>query len=150
MTAQGIEVRKAENFLDYARCIQIRTKVFVFGQDVPPEREVDGHENECRHFLAMYDGVPVGTGRWRRYKDNKAKVERLAVLEEMRGKKIGAALMRAMMDDIAGEEGITGIILGAQDHAIPFYEAFGFSVYGDGYRDGGDIPHHDMMKKMTG
>lgn len=122
-------------------------QVFVVGLSVPPEREVDEYENECRHFLAWYEGAPAGTGRWRRTAGNKAKIERMAVLEDMRGRKIGAALMRAMMEDIENTSGVECIILGAQDHAIPFYESFGFEICGEGYDEVG-IPHHDMAKAV--
>lgn len=144
-----MEIRKAADFLGYARCIQVRTKVFVIGQNVPPEREIDEFENECIHFLVLHEGKAAGAGRWRRGSAGEAKIERVAVLDEYRGHGIGKKLMRHIMEDIQSAPDIKKIKLGSQDHAIPFYEALGFSVYGEGYDDGGGIPHHDMVKKIA-
>jgi predicted GNAT family N-acyltransferase len=138
-----IEVRQATTKVDFARCIQIRTRVFVGGQNVAPTLEVDRHEDESKHFLALVDGVSAGAGRWRRYEDG-AKLERIAVLEEFRGRKIGAAVTRAMIEHIVLAGGAAWIKLGAQDHAIAFYEKLGFVIEGHGYEDAG-IPHHDMV-----
>ncbi len=146
--AEALVVRRTETLADYARCVQIRTTVFVVGQSVPSEREVDDYEDECRHFLAICDGVPAGTGRWRLYGDKQAKLERLAVLDNLRGRGIGAALMRFMIADIQSDHKIGSILLGSQDTAIPFYETFGFVITGEGYVDGGTIPHHDMILKL--
>lgn len=138
-------VRKAITKEDYARCVQIRTIVFTVGQSVPASREVDEHEDTAVHFLAVDSGgQAIGAGRWRRYDSDKAKLERLAVLDSGRGKGVGKALMQAILDDIRAVGGVSAVVLGSQDHAIPFYESFGFVIDGDGYMDGGTIPHHDM------
>ncbi len=140
----SVQVLKAENKFDYARCVQVRTIVFTIGQSVPPDREIDPQEDEARHFLALANDVAIGAGRWRRYGDKGAKIERLAVLEAGRGKGVGKKLMEAILADVRASSSIEFVILGSQDHAIPFYESFGFQIDGDGYMDGGAIPHHDM------
>ena len=50
---------------EIAVCIEIRRVVFVLGQDVPEELEVDGLDPTCTHFLAAVDGEPAGTARLR-------------------------------------------------------------------------------------
>jgi predicted GNAT family N-acyltransferase len=141
------KIIKASSFQDYARCVQLRTRVFVIGQNVPPDREVDQYEDDCSHYLAALNGVPVGTVRWRRYGQGGAKIERLAVLEEARGMKIGAQLMAYALGDIATVSDIEHVKLGSQDHAVPFYTALGFQIDGDGFEDAG-IPHHNMVKRV--
>ncbi|MCU1418786.1 MAG: hypothetical protein JWP32_2960 [Schumannella sp.] len=140
----SIEIRKAQNKFDYARCVQVRTIVFTIGQNVPPDREIDPEEDNAIHFLALVDNVVMGAGRWRRYNAHSAKIERLAVLDIGRGKGIGKALMQGILADIRKTDDIRDVILGAQDHAIPFYGSLGFVIYGDAYMDGGNIPHRDM------
>ncbi len=140
----AVNIKKAESKFDYARCIQVRTLVFTVGQSVPPEREIDQDEDDASHFLAEWNGVAIGAGRWRPYKNGSAKVERLAVLDSGRSKGIGKALMQAILKDIKDDKSVKTIILGSQDHAIPFYKALGFETFGEGYMDGGTIPHHDM------
>jgi predicted GNAT family N-acyltransferase len=141
------EITRVTSFFDYARCIQIRTRVFVIGQQVPWDREVDSYENDSQHYLAARNGDAFGTVRWRRYGEAVAKVERLAVLEESRGLGIGSRLMEHTMSEIAKLTDIQWIKLGSQDHAIPFYASLGFQVDGDGFDDAG-IPHHNMLKRL--
>jgi predicted GNAT family N-acyltransferase len=141
------EVTRATSLFDYARCIQIRTRVFVIGQQVPWDREVDGYENESQHYLATRNGDALGTVRWRHYGEAAAKIERLAVLEGSRGLKIGSKLMEHTMREIAKLTDIQWVKVGSQDHAIPFYVSLGFQVDGDGFEDAG-IPHHNMLKRL--
>ena len=46
-----------------------------------------------------------------------------------------------------GQPGITRAKLGAQTHAIGFYEKLGFAPYGPEYDDAG-IPHRDMVLSL--
>lgn len=134
---------------DYARCVHLRTIVFIIGQDCPPELEIDEHEDTCRHILGMDGDKPCATARWRIYKAGVAKIERVAVHPDWQGKGLGAALMRAVMADIAEVAPACSILrLGAQDYAIPFYEKLGFAVDGDGFMEAG-IPHHWMQRKAA-
>jgi predicted GNAT family N-acyltransferase len=142
-----ITITEATNLFDFARCIQIRTRIFVIGQQVPWDREVDCYENECRHYLASCEGIALGTVRWRRYGEETAKIERLAVLEEARGLRVGTRLMEHIVSEISSFTDIQLVKLGSQDHAIPFYAALGFKVDGDGFDDAG-IPHHNMIKRL--
>lgn len=43
--------------------------------------------------------------------------------------------------------GVTRAKLGAQTHAIGFYERLGFAAYGPEYDDAG-IPHRDMALEL--
>lgn len=46
-------------------CVECVLQVFVHGQGVPEELELE-YEDDCIHFLAVDgDRVPVGTGRLR-------------------------------------------------------------------------------------
>ncbi len=143
---ENITIKKAVDRFDYAQCVQIRTSVFVHRQSVPPAREIDEFENESHHYIALYNGEAAGAVRWRKSQKDPttAKIERLATLPDFRGNGIGKALMHFIIDDIKSDKTIDRIILGSQDHAIPFYEAMGFKICSDGYLDGGTIPHHNM------
>ncbi|HUO55005.1 MAG TPA: GNAT family N-acetyltransferase [Rhodoblastus sp.] len=142
-----IEIRKAATGQDFAFCIQIRTLVFVVGQNVPRDRDIDRFEPDALNYLALSNGAPVGTARWRRETGAAAKIERLAVLEQARGAGIGAGLMRFILAELAATPGLDQAVISAQDHAIPFYQGLGFDVVGEGYEDSG-IPHHKMVKNL--
>jgi predicted GNAT family N-acyltransferase len=147
MYQSNVEIVEADTRLRYAQCVQIRTRVFVIGQNVPAEREIDQHEDTCVHYVALASGVPVGTVRWRTYAPDTAKIERLAVLEEARGRGIGSRLMAYLLDEIPRHPEFSSIKLASQDHAIPFYAAMGFEVVGDAFEDGG-LPHHNMILNL--
>lgn len=144
----SVTVQKAVTAFDLAQCVQIRTIVFVVGQGVPAAREIDEHENDCTYFIARLNGEAAGTVRWRKYNDHTAKIERLAVLETARGRKLAERLTVAAMEDIERDQSITTIRLGAQTYIMPLYEKFGFVADGPEYMDGGTIPHQDMVKRL--
>ena len=55
--------------------------------------------------------------------------------------------MRAALDELRAR-GVRMAGLGAQTHAIGFYERLGFAVYGPEYDDAG-IPHRDMTLDLN-
>ena len=130
---------------DFGACMAIRRKVFVEEQAVPEELELDEHDSTAVHLLAMAEGRPVGTARLLIDGDH-AKIGRFAVLAETRGTGIGAALMRAALDELRAQ-GVREVTLGSQTHAIGFYERFGFHAHGFEYDDAG-IPHRDMTLRL--
>ncbi|MFC0340278.1 GNAT family N-acetyltransferase [Paracoccus niistensis] len=126
---------------DFPACAAIRRRVFIEEQNVPEELELDDLDATAVHLLATQDGRPVGTARLL-IEGETAKIGRVAILPELRGTGAGAALMRAALDELRAR-GVTRAKLGAQTHAIGFYERLGFTVHGPEYDDAG-IPHRDM------
>ena len=119
---------------------QVREAVFVREQKVPPELEWDGLDERCLHVLATDErGDPIGTGRLL----PDGHIGRMAVLKPWRGRGVGSALLRALM-----EEGLKRdhgqLVLNAQLSAIPFYERAGFRAEGEIFDDAG-IPHRRMV-----
>jgi predicted GNAT family N-acyltransferase len=142
-----IVFRLAEKKQDYGWCVLIRTIVFEAEQNLPLSFEIDEYEDACRHFLALEDDAPFGTARWRAYAPDIAKIERVALLKDRRGRGLGLGLMQAVVDDILGFRAFRALRLSAQDYAIPFYEKAGFTVVGEGYLDAG-LPHHMMERAV--
>lgn len=120
----------------------IRETVFVREQGVPLELEWDGQDPLYQHVLAWSDqGEPIGTGRL--YQEGKqARIGRMAVLKEHRGRGVGRALLSTLLD-LARAQGMTKAYLAAQVHAVGFYERQGFQVTGALFEDAG-IPHRSM------
>lgn len=127
---------------------QIRETVFVKEQAVPPEEEYDEFESISTHFLAKVDGVPAGTARWR-HTDKGIKLERFAVLQPMRGKGVGQALAKAVVEDITSQPTNMGklLYLHAQLPAVPLYEKFGFAKEGEVFMEC-NIAHYVMKKPL--
>ncbi|MDN3712247.1 GNAT family N-acetyltransferase [Paracoccus cavernae] len=136
-----------EKTTDLETCMAIRLKVFVEEQHVPVEEERDAHDETATHLLAVVDGQALGTARILR-DGTTGKIGRVAVLPQARGTGLGAALIRAALVELRATPGVTRAKLGAQTHAIGFYEKLGFAAYGPEYLDAG-IPHRDMALDLA-
>ena len=123
---------------------QVRETVFVREQRVPVELEWDGLDDQCLHMLAeARQGKPIGTGRLL----PDGHIGRMAVLQEWRDRGVGAALLRALMEE--GEKrGFRELVLAAQVQAMPFYEKAGFVAEGGVFDDAG-IPHRNMVWRKS-
>ena len=131
---------------DVQACLAIRRVVFIHEQGVSVEEEVDGLDPDATHLLAYRDGQAVGTARIL-FKGSDAKIGRVAVLKAARGSGLGAALIKAAIDVAKDTPDVSRVVLGAQTHALGFYEALGFSAFGPIYDDAG-IPHRDMERVL--
>lgn len=128
---------------DIATCRALRRTVFIEEQGVAEADEIDDQDDAAIHLLATDDGRPLGSARLLVMGDT-VKVGRVCVLAPARGTGLGAALMRAAVDQARTLPGITHVKLGAQTHALGFYERLGFRPYGDIFDDAG-IPHRMMV-----
>lgn len=128
---------------DHDSCYALRHQVFVGEQGVPIEEEVDDLDQTATHLMAKEDGTPVGTARVV-YQGEIAKIGRVCVLKSARGTGLGAKLIEAAVQIAKEQPGVTKAKLGAQLHALGFYEKLGFSVYGPVFLDAG-IEHRDMV-----
>lgn len=128
---------------DIATCRALRRVVFIEEQDVSEADEIDDLDEVAIHLLATDGGKPVGTARLL-VDGPTGKIGRVCVLKESRGTGLGAALIRAGIETFRTRAGIETVKLGAQVHALGFYERLGFEAKGPIYDDAG-IPHRDMV-----
>ncbi|MEP3345034.1 MAG: GNAT family N-acetyltransferase [Litoreibacter sp.] len=129
---------------DIDACLDIRRVVFIEGQSVPEDIEIDGEDADCIQYLATVNGIPAATARVKPI-GTTAKIQRVAVLDAHRGTGLGAQLMRYVLDDARTE--FKDALLGSQVHAIGFYEKLGFEVFGPEFDDAG-IPHREMALEL--
>lgn len=122
---------------------RIRKVVFVEEQNCPPELEYE-HEDESHHFLASFNSTPAGTARWRAT-DKGYKLERFAVLKDLRGKHIGEALLKTIIENVPKDGKM--IYLHAQVSAKEFYLKYGFAPVGENFWEAG-IEHTKMKLIM--
>lgn len=128
---------------DIAACQTLRRAVFIAEQGVPEDIERDGRDADAHHILATLDSRPVGTARIL-FDGDTGKIGRVCVLADDRGQGIGAALITASVMHLRTLRGLRRAVLGAQTHALGFYEGLGFTAFGSEYIDAGDVPHRDM------
>lgn len=121
----------------------IRRRVFIEEQGVPPEVEQDGQDAAAQHFLAIDEaGLCVGCGRLL----PSGQIGRLAVLSERRGSGIGAQLLALAIGE-ARQRGLTTVFLNAQVQAEAFYRRAGFVPVGEQFMEAG-LPHQRMELKL--
>lgn len=138
------------DLIQLKEAFEIRQKVFIEEQNVSPDEELDGLDQQLIHVIAYNDSKAAATARIYLKEDNSiAKIQRVAVLKDFRGQHIGFKLMEEVERWARDNRlPIKQLILSAQDTAIPFYEKLGFEVTNpEGYLDA-NIPHHDMAKTL--
>lgn len=147
MTLEVIRIRTQDELRE---ALSIRRRVFIEEQAVDEAIEIDHHDGDptvvttCLHVLLLVDSTPVATGRLLLERDaaGHAHIGRVAVLPQHRGRGYGAVVMQEL-HDLAREQGISGITLAAQLHAIGFYESLGYVARGDVFQDA-NIDHRWM------
>lgn len=143
MEAQ-IQIITSKNELNDA--FTIRETVFIIEQSVPREIELDEYDQTATHFIAYDQGKPIATARIRPYKENTAKVERVAVLKELRGTGIGKQLM-VFIEQESAKMGFSTLRLNSQKHAEEFYSKLGYITISEPFYEA-DIEHVTMEKKV--
>ena len=76
----------------------LRVRVFVHEQGVPPEEEVDEYDDSAVHAVALLDGVVSGTGRVYRTPSGETHIGRMAVESNLRRRGIGGAILAYLED----------------------------------------------------
>jgi len=121
----------------------IREAVFIREQGVPEQLEWDGLDEACRHALALsHQGDAIGCGRILA----NGHIGRIAVLHEWRERRVGTAIMEALLD-YARTHDYKQVDVDAQTHAVPFYHGFDFVESGEVFMDAG-LPHIKMFLKL--
>lgn len=125
----------------------VRHAVFVEEQRIPAELERDPADAGCIHAVAFdANGQAVGTGRLLPLPDGVMKLGRLAVLRSWRGRRVGQALLQALLDAARGQ-GAREVMLHAQQSAASFYLEAGFEPRGEEFMEAG-IPHLEMVLEL--
>lgn len=142
-----IEVRLARSAKELEQCLRLRWTVFVEEQGVRPSDEQDAHDRtDAVHALAVLDGVPCGAGRFILEQPGLARIQRMAVIDGVRGRGVGRALL-AFLEAEAARRGVKSFTLAAQTRARDFYEKAGYRATGAEFDDGTGIPHLRMDKR---
>lgn len=133
--------------IDYSSGLQelrtVRETVFVHEQGVPLALEWDDLDPRCHHVIARDgQGKPIGTGRL----TPDHSIGRMAVLIDWRGRGVGDALLRALMEQ-GRSLGWSELSLHAQVQAIGFYARHGFLPHGERFQEAG-IDHQAMRTML--
>jgi predicted GNAT family N-acyltransferase len=140
-----LEVREPQTEAELDAALALRERVFCAEQGVTPAADRDGRDGEATHVVAVEDGAVLGTCRLL-LRGNVARLGRLAVERDARGRGIGGAILREA-DRVARALGARRIDLHAQTYAIRLYLADGYVERGDRFVEEG-IEHVPMEKAL--
>jgi predicted GNAT family N-acyltransferase len=132
---------------DWPDLVDLRTRVFVDEQGVPPEIEQDDRDATAVHVLSRDgSGRVVATGRLL-VDGDRATIGRMAADASVRGRGHGAAVL-AELHRQAVLRGVREIELHAQVSARRFYERAGYAAVGEEYLEAG-IEHVTMRRTLA-
>jgi predicted GNAT family N-acyltransferase len=141
-----IEVRPARGPDEVEAALELRYRVFCEEQGVTLAADQDGRDPEALHIVAFDDGRLAGTCRVL-FDDGLARLGRMAVEPDLRGRGIGAAVLDEA-ERTSRQAGAERIRLHAQTAARALYERAGFAVQGEAFLEEG-IPHVTMEKPLA-
>lgn len=133
-------IRLATWQVDQPALYAVRHAVFVEEQNVPVNEEIDIHDSNAVHWLALdKQQHPIGTVRLQA----NGKIGRMAVLVAWRKQGVGSALLRQVVA-YAQQQGYPHLFLHAQVQASSFYQRHNFVSQGNTFTEAG-ILHQTMI-----
>lgn len=144
----GVVVRIAEPD-DMEAIFALRRAVFIDEQNVDPDEEWDGRDEDAVHAVALMEGEVVGTGRLLTdEREETCRIGRMAVRQDLRRRGIGDRIL-AVLEDAAQEHGFAQALLHAQTYVKNFYAQAGYAELGETFMEAG-IEHVAMTKDLSG
>ncbi len=126
-------------------CYKLRGEVFVVGQQICSEPDIDEVDPLCHHVMAWAGEELAGTARLLPIDDGQTvKVGRVAVALGYQRKGVGSAMMQAIQAWIDRAPGRGGV-MSAQAYLEPWYTSLGWKPEGEHYLEAG-IDHITMRR----
>ena len=145
----AIEVKLVETEAELEGAINVRMRVFVVEQQIPPEEELDDADATATHAVAMQGGQVVGTGRMLLVEgddEGTCRIGRMAVDGEWRRHGVGGQILE-FLEEQARQQGLTHCLLHAQEYVKAFYAGHGYVERGAVFMEAG-ILHVEMVKQL--
>jgi predicted GNAT family N-acyltransferase len=143
---EGVVLKLVRRRSELEAAIELRFRVFVAEQSVPPEEELDEADATAIHAVALYQGQVVGTGRLVDRDGGLAQIGRMAVEAAWRRRGIGGQIL-GFLEEEARALGMRRCMLHAQEYVKSFYAAHGYRELGDTFLEAG-IRHVEMRKEL--
>lgn len=141
-----IIIKLAESEAEFQGAFNVRARVFVQEQEIPPEEELDEADEAAIHAVALHQGRVVGTGRLVLGNRGQGRIGRMAVEKEFRRRGTGTRIL-AFLEESARAQGSCWSALHAQEYVKNFYVERGYRVHGEPFLEV-DIRHIEMRKRL--
>jgi len=130
--------------------LKLRQDIFVVEQDCAYP-DIDGLDLEALHYFLKENATNRLVGALRLFEagaaDEAARLGRVVIDPDYRGRKLGHKLMQAGIERARSLRPECQIFVTAQAHLLRFYADFGFVAISEIYPQDG-IPHLDMRKSV--
>ncbi len=115
-----INVQVVRTLADFQEVVAVRAVAYMAGQNCPYEEEFDGNDFSAQHMVArLAPGRPVAALRIRWFADF-AKIERVCVLPEARGKDVVKVLVAHALELVA-RKGYVRVVSQIQARLLPMW-----------------------------
>ena len=141
-----ITVKLVETEAELEGAVNVRMRVFVVEQQIPPEEEMDAADATATHAIALYQGHIIGTGRLLYLDNGGAQIGRMAVDRQYRRQGVGGRIL-ALLEEKARAQGVSSCLVHAQEYVKAFYAGSGYVEHGDLFLEA-DISHIEMRKEL--
>ena len=127
----------------------LRSAVFIDELRSPAEMANDATDATAVHAVAYNRlGLALGTGRLLQHRPAIGKIQRLAVMQGMRGGGIGGAVLHTLLK-AAQQRGDEEVLVHAQPSAAAFFARAGFIQQGAVFEVAG-LPQVEMIRRPAG
>ena len=131
------------SLLELYELLWLRDRVFVVGQKIYQESEIDGADTTTHHLCGRDEsGTLIAYARID-LASEPAKVGRILIAAERRGEGLARELMGQVDAVLKGRRAM----MHAQSHLRRLYETCGWTVSGDAFLEA-EIPHLPMSKEL--
>lgn len=141
----NLKIKSVKNNKDLEKVFRIREIVFIKEQKVPKNIEIDEFDKIVKHFIVLYENKSIGCARIR-FVDKKAKLERIALLKNYRGKGFGKIVTKYLVK-YCKKKNVKEIFMHSQYHLKDFYRKLGFKQRRKAFLEAG-IKHIQMYQKI--
>jgi predicted GNAT family N-acyltransferase len=124
--------------------LDVRRKVFIEEQHISQQLDLDGRDEEALHIVVKDGDSVVATARVLLADDDRAKIERMAVLQPYRRKGIGRKIISFLVEWLKGRQ-VDEVFVHAQYPVRGFYRSVGFEEQPPPFREA-NIKHVRMRK----
>lgn len=140
---EELTIKIVENEDERLKAMLVRGIVYMHEQQCPFSEEFDLNDHTSTQIIGLdQDGEPILTARIR-YFNQLAKIERLAIRSEYRGRGYAHRLLSFMLN-ICRQKGFSNFYLHAQARLQFFYEGYGFLPVGGDFA----FSDHDYIEML--
>jgi predicted GNAT family N-acyltransferase len=133
---------------EYNRMVELRVKALLEPIGIPVSYIQPDKEKNDIFIGAFEESKLIGCCVLTKLSADTVQLRQMAVLEELRGKNIGKAIIE-FAEKTAIENGFSTLMMHARDPVIDFYKKSGYQIAGEQFFEVG-MGHHRMEKKLNG